>query len=274
MTDTSNKKTQLHPPICRRREAKQFAWRCFFKKENTLLLIGATLIPIVLFMAGQGIYTMLYLALENTVFLSQGVIQLVNVLFIAMSVPLIGGLMYIVTGLAHEEDRQIKDVFYPYTSPRAFFRTVIALLLPGGTISVVISVTALAVNAAQGLYELSALMEEGAALYYGDVFWYGGILLAVAVCFVGVVLTGYLFPLFWLVFGENDQPLTRLLLRSIRVAHRRLLPWLVLQCSFLGWLALSAATVGVLLVLFVIPYYLLTVTRYVDLSCGVDLLTD
>ena len=55
-------------------------------------------------------------------------------------------------------------------------------------------------------------------------------------------------------------------MQSLRMAHDRLFAWLWLSCSFLGWLILSVATVGILLVLFVIPYYLLAVARYVDLS--------
>lgn len=274
MTDTSNKITRSHSASNRRREAKQFAWSCFLKKENTLLLIGATLIPIVMFMVGQGIYAMLYIAFENTQSRSTDLLGAINVLFIALPLPLIGGLMYIVTGLAHGEPRQLKDVFYPYTSPRAFLRTVIAFAVPGVAIAVVATVTAMIVEATAGLCALSELMEEGAALYYGDVFWYVGISVAVAVALIGSVLIGYLMPFFWLAFSEPDRPLICLWSRSISVSHGHLLRWLLLQCSFLGWLILSAATVGILLVLFVIPYYLLTVTRYVDVCCSDEHLTN
>ena len=274
MTETSNELLQSQSRSGRRKEAKQFARNCFLKKGNTLLLIGATLIPIMLFVMGQGIYTMLYAAQGDTVTISEDLLQVVNILFILLSAPLIGGLMYIVTGLAHGEERHIKDVFYPYTSLRAFFRTVMALVLPSAAVFAVIALTATAVNVTHGMYELSSLMEEGAALYYGDIFWYSGIFIAFVVCLIGLVLAGYLFPFLWLVFSETDQPLTQLLSRSVYMAHRHLLSWLWLQCSFLGWLLLSVATVGILLVLFVIPYYLLTVTRYLDLFRGAEQFTN
>ena len=95
MTETSNELLQSQSRSGRRKEAKQFARNCFLKKGNTLLLIGATLIPIMLFVMGQGIYTMLYAAQGDTVTISEDLLQVVNILFILLSAPLIGGLMYI-----------------------------------------------------------------------------------------------------------------------------------------------------------------------------------
>ena len=51
--------------VKKRRGAKRLAWDCFFQSGNALLLIAATLIPIIFFMAGQGIYSMLYFAAND-----------------------------------------------------------------------------------------------------------------------------------------------------------------------------------------------------------------
>lgn len=252
----------------RRIAAKQHAWGCFLQKENTLLLIAAALIPIIMFMSGQGIYSMLYFTADDPEPWLTELMQMTNALFYVLTLPLIGGLMYIVTGISRGERRELKDIFYPYTSWRAYFRTWCALLLPALAVAVMVLIVAMILNTSDGLYELSALLEEGPALFYGDVFYYGGLLVAVAVSFAGLVLLGYLMPFFWLIFAQPQIPSRRLLVHSLRKAHGRLFSWLWLSCSFLGWLVLSVATVGILLVLFVIPYYLLTVSRYVELTCG------
>lgn len=266
MTQENNLSPSCSQAALRRREAKRQAWDCFLRQGNTLLLIAATLIPVIMFMAGQGIYSMLFFAVDDSNPWLTDLMQVTNALFYVLTLPLICGLMHIITGLAHGERRELKDVFYAYTSFRAYFRSWIAILFPAIAITLTVGIVSMILNTADGFCELSTLMEEGPALFYGDVFRYGGILAAVAVSFAGIVLLGYLMPFFWLIFSRTSIPARHLLMQSLRMAHGRLFAWLWLSCSFLGWLILSVATVGILLVLFVIPYYLLAVARYVDLS--------
>ena len=250
--------------VKKRRGAKRLAWDCFFQSGNALLLIAATLIPIIFFMAGQGIYSMLYFAANDPEPWLANLMYAVEVLLIALPLPLIGGLLYIATGLAHGRSRQLRDVFYAYTSFRTYARTWIALLIPTLTLSAIGGVAAIILSAAEGLTEMAQFMDEGNALLYGNLFSSAGILLAVLVALIGLILAGYTVPFLWQVFSHPDEPIGLLFTRSLSMSHGHLIGWLVLHCSFLGWLFLSLATVGILLVLFVIPYYLLTVTVYAD----------
>ena len=265
MTENSNPPVAVSCATARRREAKRYAWDCFLRSGNVLLLIGATLIPIIMFVAGQGIYSMMYYAVDDPAQWLTDLMYVTNAVFYILTIPLIGGQMYVISGLSHGEHRELRDVFYPYTSFRAYVRTWLALLIPALAVAAVVGAVLMALYATQGLCELSALMEDGPALFYGDVFRYVGRLLSVLIAAVGLVLLGYLMPFFWLVFSRPEMSVKRLLANGISMSHRGLIGWLVLQCSFLGWLVLSVTTVGILLVVFVIPYYLLTVTRYTDL---------
>lgn len=267
MTKDSNLPTTGFCAANRRRKSKQHAWECFMRPGNALLLIAATLIPLIMFMAGQGIYSMLYFAAEDPAPWLTNLMHITNGLFYVLTLPLIGGLVYIATGLSHGEKRELKDIFYPYTSIRAYFRTWFAFFVFALAVAIVVWAVAMILNMTQGLCELAELMEDGPALFYGDVFRYCGFILIAAVAFAGLVLLGYVIPFLWLVFSHADLSYKLLLTRSLRLTKGRLWEWLMLSCSFIGWLALSVATVGILLVLFVIPYYLLTVTRYTDLVC-------
>ena len=71
MTETPEIK-QTSPSAARRKEAKKRAWDCFFTKGNSLTLIAATLIPLIMYMAAQGIYSMVYYAIDPEEFLSMG----------------------------------------------------------------------------------------------------------------------------------------------------------------------------------------------------------
>ena len=264
MTDAHQNVARVQTYAQKRREAKRLARTCFFQSGNALLLIAATLIPIILFMSGQGIYSMLSFAADDPEPWLTDLMYAVDALVIALTLPLIGGLMYIVTGLAQGKSRQLRDVFYAYTSLRAYFRTWVAILIPLLTLSAIGGIAAMVISASDALSEMAQLMEAGEALLYGNLFSNCGTLLASVIALIGLVLAGYTVPFLWLVFSHPDEPIGLLFTRSLSMSHGQLFAWLLLHCSFLGWLLLSVATVGILLVLFVIPYYLLTVAIYAD----------
>ena len=104
---------------------------------------------------------------------------------------------------------------------------------------------------------------------YAYAIYDGGVVLAVLIGLVGLFLCLYLLPLLWLVFRHPERSFASLLLESISVVRGRLGAWIALQLSFVGWLLLSILTVGILLVLFAAPYYLLTVALYIEKSSAV-----
>ena len=264
MTDAS--KNIGHPlsMTAQIREAKQFSWNCFLKQGNALLLIAATLIPIVMFMAGQGIYSMLYYAMGTPDSRMNHLLSVANILLTAITLPLIGGLMYIITGIAHGKPRHLRDIFYSYTSVRAWLRTWVAIAIPSVVLAAIVGIIALSISLTEGMVELTGLMEPGPALLYGDYFRYAGILLTVLIAVIGWIVSGVIVPFFWLVFSMPNEQIGIVFVRSIARMRGRLVTLVCLQLSFFGWLLLSVATAGILLVIFVIPFYLLTVTRFVD----------
>ena len=259
MTETPEIK-QTSPSAARRKEAKKRAWDCFFTKGNSLTLIAATLIPLVMYMAAQGIYSMIYYAIdpeEMGGWIAE-VASVVDFILIFLMLPLVGGTLYIATGLARGEERHARDIFYAYTSWRAHARTWIGLLIPLLALSAVAGVVSVILMASQGLMEMAAAMKEGEA--YAYLFYDGGTLFAVLAGIAGLLLCSYVMPFLWLTFAHPECSLATLLSRSIASVRGRLGAWLILHISFLGWLALSVASVGILLVLFVAPYYLLAVS--------------
>lgn len=264
MTDAST--SRQHPPSVgqRRREAKQFAFSCFLQQENALLLIAATLIPIILFMAGQGIYTMLYYAVAKPEGLMITLMSALNVFIYAITLPLVGGTLYIATGLAHGEERCIKDIFYAYSSIRAWLRTWIALLIPSLVLAAAAGVTTLVLSLSNGMVALTQLMEQGPALLFGNLFQSAGLLFTAITGLICWFISGIVIPFPWLVFSSPQEPVGILFMRTLSRMRGQLFAFACLQLSFIGWLLLSVVTVGVLLVIFVIPFYLLTVTKYMD----------
>lgn len=266
MTETPGSPIRTPTSAELRREAKQRAWDCFFTQGNSLTLIAATLIPVVMYMITQGIYSLAYYAIGpwNTGEGSAAWLSALNVILTLTVIPLIGGTMYIVTGLAKGEYRHIRGVFYAYSSPSAYFRTWISLLIPCLMLASVVGISAVIVKLSQGLAEMA--LASKATESYGSLFLDSGIFFAIVAAVIGLAISGYILPFFWLAFSHPEQSVGMMFVRSVSLAHRRLGAWLLLQLSFLGWFLLSVATVGILLVLFTIPYYLLSVTLYLAME--------
>ena len=263
MTETPEIK-QMSPSAAQRKDAKRRAWDCFFTKGNSLTLIAATLIPLIMYMAAQGIYSMIYYAIDPQ---EMGgwiadVASVVDFLLIFLMLPLVGGTLYIATGLARGEERHARDVFYAYTSWRIHFRTWAGLLIPIFSVCAVVGIVAVILMSSQGLTEMAAAMEEGKE--YAYLFYDGGTLFAILAAVGGLLLCSYVVPFLWLTFSHLECSSASLLSRSFSVIRGHLGAWLMLHISFLGWLALSVASVGILLVLFVAPYYLLAVSYYIE----------
>lgn len=268
------KNKPISPSAVHRRAAKRRAWDCFFSRDNSLTLIAATLIPIVMYVVAQGIYAMLDYAIDPSA--KGGLIaelaSIVDLILILPVLPLAGGTLYIVTGLARGEMRRAGDVFYAYTSPRAHFRTWGALLIPLFCVSAVVGIVDMILLSSQGLAEMAWAMEAGKP--YASLLLDGGILFAVLAAIVGALLCTYVMPLPWLVFLHPDTKMTAHFGKSVCLTRGRLIAWIALSFSFLGWLLLSVVSVGILLVLFVLPYYLLTVTFYTEALDGNFEITD
>ena len=259
MTETPEIKS-ISPSAARRKEAKRHAWDCFFTDGNSLTLIAATLIPLIMYMAAQGICSMIYYAIDpqDAGGLIAEIASVVDFILMFLMLPLVGGTLYIATGLARGETRHVRDIFYAYTSWRAHFRTWIAVLIPLLALSAVAGVVSVILAASQGLAHIASMIEEGKANVY--LFLDSGTLFSVIAAVAGLSLAAYVMPFLWLAFSHPECPLRALLSRSVALLRGRLGAWLILHVSFLGWLALSVASVGILLVLFVAPYYLLTVS--------------
>ena len=246
-----------------RREAKRLAWHCFFEQGRCLTLIGATILPAILFMALQGIYSMLYYALYTPAEDAgrMVILHVANALTVILVIPLLSGVSYVATGIAAGEERHMRDVLYAYSSVSAYFRAWCSILLPALTLASVVGIALVVFEMAEGLISIAAA--AGLEDVYGYLFAVGGWLVALLVLAVGLLISGYIVPFFWLVPSCPHQPLGILFLRSLSLTHKRLWGWMLLHLSLIGWLLLSAATVGILLVLFAAPYYLLTVSFYI-----------
>ncbi|MBQ7321251.1 MAG: hypothetical protein IJW99_04070 [Clostridia bacterium] len=261
MTETTVNKGST---VSQLRAIKRRAWQCFFSGENSLVLIAATLIPIVMYVAMQGIYSMIYFALEPEEMggLVADIASVVDYLLIFLILPLFGGTLYIVTGLARGEKRALRDVFYAYTTWRAHGRTWLALLIPIGAVAIVVMTVLSVIAMSQGIADTFWSIEEGKA--YSYLFLDGGNLFAALIGLLGAILCAFVMPVLWLLFAYPARPVRRILADSATAIRRHLGLWFLLHISFLGWLLLSVATVGILLVLFVLPYYLLTVSFYLS----------
>ena len=265
MTETPTLKP-ITPSARRRKNAKRAAWQSFFAGSNSLTLIAATLIPPVMYMTAQGICSMVYMAIGSQAVSGRiaDIASIVDFILIFLMLPLAGGTWYIATGLAQGEGRHLRDIFYAYTSWRAHCRAWIGILVPVLAMSAVGGAATAILTFSQGLTEIASAIEAGKP--YAYLFWDGGIVLAGLVATAGLVLCSYVMPFLWLTFAEPSKPLSALLPQSFAVIRGHLWEWLLLHLGFLGWLLLSAATVGVLLVLFTAPYYLLTVSFYIRQS--------
>lgn len=266
MTESSELQQPITPTASpakgRRREAKRRAWNCFFVGGNSLTLIAAALIPLIMYMALQGVYGMVYMVLDVDCEWIYTVDTVAKVLLVLLVLPLFGGTIYITAGIARGESRELKDIFYAYSSLRSYLRSWISLLIPFGALSAVVSLSVMLGEASYGLAELSMSSEAGG--YNAYAIMAGGETVAVIAAVAGLLLCGFVMPFFGLAHVTPTLSLAEALRRSVAVARGHLVEWLMLQLSFLGWLLLSVATVGILLVLFTIPYYLLTVMFYID----------
>lgn len=160
MTETPTK-TSFHRP---RKQAKQHAWDCFFRKGNSLVLIAAALIPLIIYVAFQGLCSMLYFALDVTD--STEIISVVVLLLAVFILPLAGGLLYIATGLSRGKERHIRDIFFAYTSWRAHIRAWVAFLIPILIVGATVSIMSVMLSMSHGLVEIASLLEEGQRLWY------------------------------------------------------------------------------------------------------------
>ena len=266
MTETPKAERALSPEAIKRREAKALAQNCFFQKGNSLLLIAAVLFPVIMYVVAQGLYTMIYYAidpLDMTAWIVDAS-YLVDLILGFLMLPLAGGTLYIVTGLAAGEERRLRDIFYAYSSWRAHIRTWLALGLPLLAVSAVAGIVATMLFSVQGLYEMAGSILEYELYAYA--IYDTGIAFSAFIGLIGLMLCIYLLPLLWLVFRYPRRSVVSLIARSLALVRGRLIAWIIFQISFIGWLLLSAVTVGVLLVLFAAPYYLLAVAFYIEKS--------
>lgn len=265
MTETPEMNSNTTLAVSRGKIAKRQAWNCFFEQGNCLTLIAAILVPLVLYMALQGVYAMLYFAYDGGMGEREwfsAVHTAVNVLILILDLPLVCGTLYITTGIARGERRELRDVFYAYTSWRAYLRAWVSILLPVLAFTVVFVTVMLIRNGFYSLSEMAFATEEGAE-YAGQILKCGDLLATIAAV-VGLLWCSYVLPLIWLMHETPELFLLPALCRSVAVIRGHLLEWTLLCMSFFGWLLLSVVTVGILLVLFTIPYFLLTVTYYID----------
>ena len=266
MTETPKAERTLSPEKTKRREAKTLARDCFFKKGNSLLLIAAVFLPVIMYVVAQGLYSMVYYAFDPQEMKAwiTDTSYIVDLILGFLMLPLAGGTLYIVTGLAAGEERQLRDIFYAYSSWRAHIRTWLAMWLPLLGISAVTGIAATILMSAQVLSEMAAAVFENEQ--YAWVIYDGGIVLVSLIGLLGLLLCMYLMPLLWLVFRYPKRSFASLLAQSIQTVRGHLLAWVVFQISFIGWLLLSALTVGVVFILFAAPYYLLAVAYYIENS--------
>lgn len=266
MTETPKAERALSPETIKRREAKALAQNCFFKKGNSLLLIAAVLLPVIIYVVAQGLYSMVYFAVdpqETNTWIAEAS-YIVDLILGFLMLPLAGGTLYVVTGLAAGEERQLRDIFYAYSSWRAHIRTWFVMWILLLAISATAGIAATILMSAQGLSEMASTVLEQSR--YAFAIYDGGLALAALIGLFGLLLCMYLLPLLWLVFRYPNRSFASLMAQSIQAVRGRLMAWIVFQISFIGWLLLSVATVGIVLVLFAAPYYLLAVAFYIEKS--------
>jgi len=251
------------PAAMRRREAKSRAHECFHTRGNCLTMIAAILIPMIMFMSLQGLYAMVYIALPETALANADMIA--TVVMLILTLPLLGGTMYIAQGLADGEERHARDVFHAYTSPSAYLRAWIVTLLPLCILALTALVDVLIIDVTHAMCNIVSDSEKWSI--YIDLFLSAGDVFIAITTLVGVFFSGYLFPIAWLAYTAPGMSLSRVIRTSIRAARGHLGDILIFHLSFLGWLILSICTVGILLVLFVLPYYLLTAAFYISALC-------
>ncbi len=249
-----------------RKNAKTCAKHILFSGQNGLTMIAVVLLPPIFLLAAIQVCSMLGLAYNKETPQMWASLLMVILLLaaVALILPMFGGTVYVATGLVRGESRQINDLFYAYTSWRAHIRTWIAFLLPMLALSAVTGLAGLVFRMCNGLCDMAWALDLGEA--YGGMFAGVGVIAFVAVLLLGLFFCGYIMPFFWLVFLYPRSPLGLLMKHSFTLMHKKLGRWLGLQISFVGWLLLSVATAGILYVLFAGPYYLITVSCYLDMQ--------
>ena len=255
--------SDLSPAAVRRREANARAHECFHTRGNSLTMIASILIPVIMFMYLQGLYAMVYIILPSDMVSYADAIA--TAVMLILTLPLLGGTMYIAQGLADGEERHVCDVFHAYTSLPSYFRAWVAILLPLCVLALTALVNVLIVDVTHAMCNIVSDSEKWSI--YIDMFLSAGDVFIAITTLIGVLLSGYLFPLAWLAYTTPGMSLSRAISTSIRAARGHLGEILIFHLSFLGWLVLSVCTVGILLVLFVLPYYLLTAAFYISALC-------
>lgn len=264
MTELSE--TRLNPaelPAMRRRAAKSSARATLDAHENHMTMIAAALLPVLLYVMLGLVYAMMQLALPQAVRMQVDTVA--NVIMAVLTLPLFSGTLYVALGLAQGQERHVRDIFRAFTSLTELVRTcvswLLALCIPFATVLVGMMLRDLS-------YALCNIVSESEkwSIYIDLFLTAGDLFIFIAAC-IGMLLGGYLFSLLWLVQATPRMPLSRAIRVSCAIARGHLFEILCFQISFLGWLVLSVCTVGILLVLFVLPYYLVAASHFILSLC-------
>ena len=241
----------------RRLFAKRSAKAILSVRENWLLLFFAGLICLVGTMLPMLLFRMLYVC-EGMLgdafdgFLKSSLAEILEWICIALvGIPLFSGYLYIVVGLARGQGRQVSDVFYAFSSFRAYLRGFLAILLPALCIGLAVSISVLFANAG------AAVASVVKANYRSLIFNAADFLSAFFGLFF-VLLCGYVMPFGFFLLEKPKRSVWRALSMSCLAARGRLAEISCFFISLIGWILLSAATIGIVFVLFAAPFMLLS----------------
>ncbi len=156
------------------------------------------------------------------------------------------------------------DLFYPFTSPRAYARTLAVVLDHLAWLLLIFGLPALILACLDSAFLTSLGILPAIAAILGVLRF----LPAAALAVLFFILSGSRAGFGAFVFRYADLPLGEVR-RFFRVQRRPLLPVLGLRCGFFGWIVLSFVGAFLPALLHVIPYVLLTTAAYADDLVGV-----
>lgn len=263
----SKRQKYQSPGTVRRKRAKAMAWEYFFAPGHAFTLIAAFILILVLCIAPLFLLQMLAAAAEseNAGVLSEMINSsafdtVVTVIWLLLVIPLAPGYLYLVMGMARGEERRLSDLFYAYTSFRAYGRAWLSVLVPAAWIAFIYM-------AASAMYYSGGVLEAVAekmnvAQRYREMLLISSDVLCVLVSVAGALLFGYFLPGSFFLLDGMRTTVFEAYRRGFTTMRGHLAETVVFHLSFIGWLLLSVLTVGVLFVLFVVPYYLFSLTAY------------
>ncbi len=244
--------------------------------DHRMILIGALIIILTmtmgLYLAVAGLYLAGELVFGPMVWLDGASNALYALLLLLLVLPLVGGTFRIAARMtaaslgtpavladtsSGDETPTVADIFYPFTSPVAYGRT---MLVAGEALLWLLLILALPIL----LFRVSALpllyLARTAPVLHGI----ATVARPVICLLIGagmLLLSGPRAGLAYYVFTCPHMTV-RDIARYLRSLRRPLLPILCLRLSFAGWTALSLVGIGLPLILHVGPLGLLTGAVY------------